>query len=153
MENIVNKKEKMKLLKVLPKPNKLKGLMPKMNHLKILDKLSEGNIDKIGDITLIAILIATARLVMNDNEDWGEYLDPDNESDSTIVPEPCGDPECESCTELAKLIAEAKEEGAEVRAMRLTKEQAIKMGLIDKDGNDLTGKEILSNHQHHKVIH
>lgn len=136
----MKKNQRRKLLTTLPTPEELKGYMPRMNKQGMLTGLINGDMDKIGDITLMALLIGTVNMLMNEHEDWEQYLDVGNDSDSESeeeVPEPCGDPECEGCAQLEKAIAYAKENGGTIKAVRLTKKQAMEMGIIDENGNDI----------------
>jgi hypothetical protein len=137
----VNSEEKVKLLKKLPNPDQLKGFLPAMNRPRMLVEMLQGNSKKIADVTLIAMLVATARQLMAKHEDWDQYVSVEEVEGENEVPEPCGDPECEGCKQLEKVLAEAKEKGMSVKSLSLTKKQAIEMGLIDEDGNDLAGRQ------------
>jgi hypothetical protein len=130
----VNKYEKMKLMKVLPKPEELEGCMPQMNQPRMLIELLTDNKQKIANITLIALLIGTTKALMKETPDWDEYLKPNANDTDDIEGEdakPCGDPECEGCVELQKAIDEAPP-GTKIKMMRLTREQAKEIG-IDVD--------------------
>jgi len=153
---------KMKLLKMLPKPDELKGLMPRMRQPAMLAALLSEDTAKIADITLIALLMGTINQLMNEHEDWEEFLDvsdfQNGEFNEDEIPEPCGDPECEGCKELEAAIKHAKDTGATIKSVRLTKAQAIEMGFIDNDGNELDrskSREAIScsNGTTSKVIH
>lgn len=138
-ENEVKKEQKIKLLKALPKPEELVGLMPAMNQKRMLiELLTEKNISStVADMTLLALLIATVKLIMKANPNWEEYLDTDHVADEEELPEPCGDPECEGCKQLEAAMKHAEKHGGTIKAVRLSKKQAMEMGLIDEDGNDI----------------
>jgi hypothetical protein len=137
----VNKHEKIKLMKMLPGPDELEGCMPAMNTAKLLVELLDDNKTKIANITLIALLIGTAKSVMREVPDWEEYLRPNNDDDEIEgeemeIPEPCGDPECKGCKDLEEAIANAPP-GTKMKMLRLTREQAEKMG-IDVDSAEVS---------------
>jgi hypothetical protein len=127
--------QKIKLLQLLPNPEELKDLMPAMNKPGMLKALVEGDVKKIANITLLAVLMGTVNQLMNENEDWEEYLDVSDfrsgefNEETGEIPEPCGDPECKGCKELEEVLAEAKKTGAKIKVMKLTKAQAEEMGL------------------------
>jgi hypothetical protein len=133
----VDKKQKIKLVKTLPEPEELEGFMPQMNQPRMLIELLIDNKTKIVNITLIALLMGTAKLLMKEVPDWQEYLRiPDSnelEGEEVDLPEPCGDPDCKGCAELQKAIDDAPP-GTEVKMLRLTREQAEKAGIdVDED--------------------
>lgn len=129
-------KLKIKLLKLLPIDD-LKGYLPAMNQKRMVMELLTNDRSKVGNMTLIAILIGTVKMLMQENPDWEEYIDTDRDENEEEVPEPCGDPECKGCAELEKAIAFAKENGGTIKAVRLTKKEAMEMGIIDENGNDI----------------
>ena len=142
----MKKNQLIKLLNILPKPEDLEGLMPKMHKAAMLKALLSDDNARIAHITLMAVLMGTVNQLMNEMPDWEEYLDVsdfrDGEFNEDDIPEPCGDPECEGCKSLEAAIEEAKKTGAEIKVMKLTKEQAIELGLDVTKDHDSTVKFI-----------
>jgi len=142
----MKKNRLVKLLKVLPEPDELQGLMPAMRKEAMFKALITSNNDRIANITLLAVLMGTVNLLMNEMPDWEEYLDVsgfrDGEFNEDQIPEPCGDPECESCREMEALIAKAKADGAQIKVVKLSRAEAEQMGLDVTKDHDSTVKFI-----------
>lgn len=81
------------LLKVLPEPMELVGLMPGIHYQHLFTTLKQNDTDKIHKvtmITLIAIMMGTVHKLMEENPDWQDFLKlstPEDEHD------------CETCDE------------------------------------------------------
>lgn len=129
----MKKNQLIKLLNLLPDPEELAGLMPRMHKKLMLKALLGDEQERIAHVTLMAILMGTVHKLMNEMPDWEDYLDVSDyrngEFNEDDIPESCGDPECESCQQMEAAIKTAKESGAQIKVVKLSKEQAIEMGL------------------------
>jgi hypothetical protein len=136
----MNTKDKMKLLKALPTPEDLEGLLPRMNKAGMVKALLTDNETKVADMTLLAMLMGTVHMLMKEHDDWGEYLDPSNivnSAEESVTPEICDDPECEGCQQMKAMMEDAEKHGAKVKFMKLTREQAEEMGFDVDSGMDI----------------